>query len=142
MEMASGHGFWETLDVLIGREWRKPLKEDVVQDWVDRVVTKRQMTKAVSEENATQKSLKESEKSSGYGSESKKSDEEVVVNKTRQFVEPSVQCTYVSFLKGFLWHNMAHESFINMSYNMLISTFCVGVLEKSTHCTNSCFAHF
>lgn len=97
--MASGHGFWETLDVLIGKEWRKPLKEDVVQDWVERVVAKRQMTKVISEENVAQKSFKGSEKSSGYGSESKKSNEEVVVKKARLFVEPSVECTYVSFTK-------------------------------------------
>lgn len=104
MAMASGHGFWETLDVLIGREWRKPLKEDVVQDWVERVVAKRQMTKVISEENVVQKSFKESEKSSGYGSdESKKSNEGVMVKKTRLFVEPSVECTYVSYTKKIVY---------------------------------------
>lgn len=92
--MASDHGFWETLDLLIGKEWRKPIKEDVVQDWVERVVAKRQMTKVLSEENMTQKSFKELEKSSGYGSESKKS-VKVAVKKTMQFVAPTVECMYV-----------------------------------------------
>lgn len=90
--MGSDHGFWETLDLLIGTEWRKPLKEDVVHDWVEKVVAKRQMTKAISEENNV--TLKEFEKSSGYGSESKKS-LKVEVEKMSQFVQPTVQCTYV-----------------------------------------------
>lgn len=92
--MSSDHGFWETLDLLIGREWKKPLKDDLVHDWVERVVAKRQMTKVVSEDNITQK---ESEKSSGYGSEAKKSEVNVPVEMKRKgaFVPPAVECTYV-----------------------------------------------
>lgn len=97
--MPSDHGFWETLDLLIGREWKKPLKEDLVHDWVEKIVTKRQMTKAASDENlSTQKSSKEWEKSSGYGSEhSRKSVPVKIEGKKKQglVVPPAIQCTYV-----------------------------------------------
>lgn len=99
-EMPSDHGFWETLDLLIGREWRKPLKEDLVQDWVEKVVAKRQLTKTGSDENVTFKSNKEEERSSGYGSESKKEPVKVPMEEAaRLVVPPSVECMYVVALK-------------------------------------------
>lgn len=72
-----------------------------MQDWVERVVAKRQMTRANSEENVT---LKEEEKSSGYASESKKSVAKVPVEEMGVFVPPLVECTYVA---DFIWDIVA-----------------------------------
>lgn len=47
--MAGDKGFWETLDLLIGREWKRSSKDDIVQDWVDKVVTKKDEVRSVTD---------------------------------------------------------------------------------------------
>lgn len=38
------NGFWQTLDVLVGSEWRRTTREvtDDVEDWVDKVIARRE----------------------------------------------------------------------------------------------------
>lgn len=64
--MSSDQGFWETLDLLIGREFKKPTKDDIVQEWVEKVIMKTAMNKAISEEAVTQKSKASDNSTSGY----------------------------------------------------------------------------
>lgn len=62
--------FWQTLELLVSRDWKRTEKDvlDDVQDWVDKVVARRDTKDEEDEEKLGSSKSKESGKSSsGYG---------------------------------------------------------------------------
>ncbi|KAJ3655699.1 hypothetical protein Zmor_014819 [Zophobas morio] len=94
--MSSGK-FWETMNLLIGKEYRRTGKEvmEDVDDWVDKVIVKKEFSV---EESETDVLVCNKSKSSGYFSESWNDEKEV-----EEFIKsidlPKIECTYVDNYK-------------------------------------------
>lgn len=49
--LSSNAGFWETLDLIIGREAKSGNKEELVQEWLNKLINRRKLRNIVSEES-------------------------------------------------------------------------------------------
>jgi hypothetical protein len=93
----SSEKFWETMNLLIGKEYRRTGKEvmEDVEDWVDKVILKRQHSvESEADLPSHTREKKMDVSSSGYFSESKDADKEV-----EEFIKsvdlPKIDCKYV-----------------------------------------------
>lgn len=84
----SNTGFWQTLDLLIGNEWRKNDGVDV-DGWVDRVVQRREFDKILEEDEE----VPESEKSEPVEKVEQKEGSASVKEFFESLDLPRIECT-------------------------------------------------